>query len=246
LPEAEVFLVRHRAVLIAVAAIALCFSPIFLTRAAGAPQGSKPQASRQIPDLSGVWYVHGDVRSQFDFGEGSALLPWAQDQIKANQKKVNPPLLCYPAGVPRVWTEPYPFEIISLPGRVLIHHEYQHLVRQIYMDGREHPKDLIPTYMGNSIGKWDGDTLVVDTIGFNGQTWLDNTRRPLSDALHVVERIRRVNHDMLQVDITIDDPKVFAKPWSVQRTYDLKPDWEISEQVCEDNNVYLFPEDKTK
>jgi hypothetical protein len=100
--------------------------------------------------------------------------------------------------------------------------------------------------MGDSIGKWDGDTLVVDTIGFNDQTWLDNTKRPHSEDLHIIERIRRTSHDVLQLDITIDDPKAYTKPWTSQRIFDLKSGWEISENICEDNNTYLFPPDKTK
>jgi hypothetical protein len=245
--EKEVLPVRHRAFLLAVVTVTLGLSPLFLARAAGAPQAAKAQGSSTIPDFSGVWFFQGgDVRANFDFGKSSPLLPWAEERLKANQQKLNTILLCYPAGVPRVWTQPHPFEIISLPGRVLIYYEFQHTVRQIHTDGREHPKDLIPTFMGDSIGKWEGDTLVVDTIGFNDQTWLDNSKRPLSDALHVVERIRRVSHDVLQVDITIDDPKAFAKPWSVTRSYDLKPDWEITEHVCEENNTYLVPNENPK
>jgi hypothetical protein len=237
---------RHRGILLVAVAITLGLSPLFLASAAGAPQASKAQSSSQPPDLSGVWFTQGKVRANFGFQGGAPLLPWAEERLKADQQKVSSVVLCFPPGVPRVWTMPYPFEIISLPGRVLIYYEFEHLVRQIHTDGREHPKDLIPTWMGDSVGRWDGDTLVVDTTGFNDQTWLDNTRRPHSDALHVVERIRRVRHDMLQVDITIDDPKAYVKPWTAQRIFDLKPGWEISEQVCEENNTYLFPPDNTK
>ncbi len=109
--------------------------------------------------------------------------------------------------------------------------------RRIYTDGRQHPKDLDATFMGHSTGKYEGDTLVVDTIGFNEKTWLDHVGLPHSDALHVVERIRRVDHNTLQDDFTIDDPKTFTKTWTAQQLYDLKPDWEIGEFVC-DNNKY--------
>ena len=128
---------------------------------------------------------------------------------------------------------------------MLIYYEFQHLVRQIHTDGREHPKDLVPTWMGDSIGKWEGDTLVVDTTGFNEQTWIDNTGRPHSDALHVVERLRRVSPGVLQLDITIDDLKAYVKPWMTQRLFDLKPGWEISESICEENNPYLTAPDST-
>ncbi len=237
---------RHRALLLFVAAITLSLSTLFIASAAGAPQSPKGQGSTKTPDLSGVWFTQGNVRAGFNLGESSPLLPWGEERLKADQQKVSNVLYCYPPGVPRVWTEPYPFEIISLPGRVLVYYEFQHLVRTIHTDGREHAKDLPPTFMGDSIGKWDGDALVVDTIGFNDQTWLDNTKRPHSEELHIIERIRRTSHDALQLDITIDDPKAYTKPWSAQRVFDLKPGWEISEQICEDNNTYLFPPDKTK
>jgi hypothetical protein len=240
----EVLSMRHRVFLLVAVATMLGLSPLFLASVAGAPQASKIQGS--TPDLSGVWFLEGKVRANFGFGESAPLLPWGTERLKADQQKVPPVVLCFPPGVPRVWTEPYPFEIISLPGRVLIYYEFQHLVRQIHTDGRKHPKDVIPTYMGDSIGVWEGNTLVVDTTGFNDQTWLDVARLPHSDALHVVERIRRVSHEALQIDITIDDPKAYVKPWAVQRIFDLKPGWEISEQICEDNNTYLFPPDHTK
>jgi hypothetical protein len=237
---------RHPAFWVVAVAITLAHSPLGVERAAGAPQASQTQSSSGTHDLSGVWFVQGKVRAKFTFGGNSPLLPWGAERLKASQQKVSPVLLCFPPGVPRVWTMPFPFEIISLPGRVLIYYEYQHLVRQIHTDGREHPNGLIPTWMGNSIGKWEGDTLVVDTTGFNDQTLIDGTRLPHSDALHVVERIGRVSHEVLQVDITIDDPKAYAKPWTAQRIFDLKPGWEISEQVCEENNTYLTPPDNAK
>jgi hypothetical protein len=236
---------RHRTFFLTAVTIISVLSPLFLARAAGTPQASKAQSASQPADLSGVWFTQGKVRANFGF-EGGTLLPWGEERVKAGPQKMTLVVLCIPPGVPRIWTEPYPFEIILLPGRVLIQYEYQHLVRQIHTDGREHPQDLIPTYMGHSIGKWEGNTLVVDTIGFNDKTWIDGSRHPHSDALHVVERIQRVSHDVLQVDITIDDPKTYVKPWTAQRIFDLKPGWEISEQICEENNTYLFPPDNTK
>ena len=237
---------RYPAFWILAAMITAPHLPVGIKDAAAAHQASQVQNPSPIPDFSGVWFTQGKVRANFSFGGNSPLLPWAAERLKTTAQEVNPGLLCFPPGVPRIWTEPYPFEIISLPGRVLIYYEYEHLVRQIHTDSRDHPKDVIPTWMGDSIGKWEADTLVVDTIGFNDQTFIDSSRLPHSDALHVVERIRRVNHDVLQVDITIDDPKAYEKPWKAQRTYDLKPDWEISEQVCEENNSYIATPNKTE
>ena len=92
--------------------------------------------------------------------------------------------------------------------------ENNHWVRQIWMDGRAHPTDRAPNWMGHSIGKWDGDTLVVDLVGLNDLTWLDASGRPHSDALHVVERYRRIGHDTLEIELTFDDPKAYTKPWT--------------------------------
>jgi hypothetical protein len=224
----------------------LSLSSVCLEGAAGASQASKPKESDQTHDLSGVWFTQGKVRANFSFEGGAPFLPWGEERVKAGPQKDTLVVLCIPPGVPRVWTEPYPFEIITLPERVLIIYEYQHLIRQIYTDGRDHPKDLTPTYMGNSVGKWEGNTLVVDSIGFNDKTWIDGTKHPHSDELHLVERIQRVSHDVLKIDITIDDPKTYVKSWTAQRIFDLKPGWEISEQVCEENNTYLFPPDNGK
>ena len=125
-------------------------------------------------------------------------------------------------------------EIMQAPGRVVVVFEYDHFVRYINTDGRQHPADLSATWMGNAIGHWDGDTLVVDTIGFNDKTWLDRVGHPHSDALHLIERFRRTDHDTLVDDITIDDSKAYTKPWTAQRVFKLKPKWEIMEFVCED------------
>jgi hypothetical protein len=126
-------------------------------------------------------------------------------------------------------------EIVQTPGRVLIIYEFDHFVRQIWTDGREHVKDLPGTWMGDSIGKWEGDTLVVDTTGFNDKTWVDRAGHPHSEDLHVVERIRRADPKTLQVDITIEDPKAYTKPWGGQLLFTARPDWNISELVCLDN-----------
>ena len=126
-------------------------------------------------------------------------------------------------------------EIIQIPGRILLRYEFDHLLRDVWMDGREHPKDLEPTYMGHSTGRWDGDTLVVDTIGFNDKTWLDRIGHRHSENLHVVEKFRRLDHDTLRDDITVEDFKAFAKPWVTHVIFVLRPDWKILEYSCADN-----------
>jgi len=137
--------------------------------------------------------------------------------------------------VPRILLMPFPLQIVQTPGQMIMIFEYDHYVRQIYLDRREHPKDLSPTWMGDSIGRWEGSTLVVDTTGFNGNAWLDQVGHPHSEALHLVERYRRVDHDTLQVDVTIDDPKAYTKSWTGRQTFKLRPGWHLIEYVCEDN-----------
>jgi hypothetical protein len=136
---------------------------------------------------------------------------------------------------------PRPFEIVQIPGRVLVLFEWDHWVRPIWTDGRGHPKDPDPTWMGHSIGRWDGDTLVVDTVGLNDKTWIDSIGHPHSEDLHVIERYRRTKHDELEVAFTFDDPKAYTKPWTATVVFGLKPDWELSEMVnCE--NLDMFGE----
>jgi hypothetical protein len=122
--------------------------------------------------------------------------------------------------------------------------EFNHFVRQIYTDGRDHDKNLAPLWMGDSIGKWDGDTLVVDTTNFNDKTWLDRGGHPHSEALHLTERIRRVDHDTLEVEFTIDDPKAYTKPWTGKQYFQLRPKWNIMELICEDNANFLDLQNK--
>jgi len=135
---------------------------------------------------------------------------------------------------------PLPMEIFQVPDMVLIYQEAGNQLRQIHMN-RGHNKDLDPTYNGDSVGKWDGNTLVVDSVGFNDVTWLDHVGLPHTGALHVVERIHRVDHNTLVDDFTIEDSKAYTKPWTVSQTYHLKPGWEIAEYVC-DNNKYVYHE----
>ena len=222
------------------------------------------QIAAPHPDLSGVWVQprrspagarwHGINRG---FGidptfttEEPPMTPWAEAKYKAINSAyegangradlLDPVYHCFPPGVPRIYIQepPLPMEIIQIPGRVIELFEYDHFVRQFYTDGRDHYKDLGPTWMGDSIARWQGDTLVIDTTGFNDKTLLDKIGHPHSDALHVVERIRRVDHNSLVIDITIDDPKAYTKTWGGRLSFELKPDWNIMEHICEDNTNF--------
>jgi hypothetical protein len=213
------------------------------------------------PDISGVWMPQGRVakdlsglngpkvasvlqpsdswRTSYAMPHLTNTLPPLRPEWLAKFKAVNPAdnpeAGCMPPDAPAAMLEPYPIEIVQIPGQVILLLEYEHLVRFIHI-GRPHPENTDPTFLGDSIGKWQGDTLAVDTVAFKDTTWLDATGLPHTDALHVTERIRRIKHDTLEDRITIDDPKAYTKPWSVRKLYQLKPDWQILEFECEENN----------
>jgi hypothetical protein len=131
---------------------------------------------------------------------------------------------------------PFPIRIVQTPEITAILYEAWNVFEIVHTDGRDHPKDLDPTWIGNAAGKWDGDTLVVDSIGFNDKTNLDTVGHPHSDALHTVERFTRTDEKHIAYEITVEDLKAFTRPWKNTRTFTLRPDWEIMEYSCEENN----------
>ena len=239
----------------------LACSCFLLAHAATNSGQSKGDTATRTSDLSGVWVqdaAHA-VRPDWLDSQGKRLeeLPftaWGREQFKSNRAthgsnqvasmtSTEPIVKCLPPGVPAIYMFVFPMEVIQIPGRVIMFYEYGNYVRQIFTERREH-QILTPTWMGDSIGRWEGDTLIVDANGFNDKTWIDNEGHPHSDALHVVERIRRVDHDHLMNEITVEDPKTYTKSFTAKRIYDLKPDWNIAEFVCEDNGVFLEYEKK--
>ena len=189
-------------------------------------------------DLTAAWGYAGytsDIARDYDVGEvpmtelGEKLFKERQ----ANEGVEDPEARCLPTGVPR--RDPYPSKMFQLPNVVVILFEGNlHSFRQIFLDRKEHPKDLNPTWWGDSIGHWEGDELVVDTIGFNGKTWLDLAGHPASDQLHIIERYSRPDFDHLKLDITIEDPVMYKKPWKVTEiTPILQGD--LIEYVCTEN-----------
>jgi len=127
-------------------------------------------------------------------------------------------------------------EFFQVPGRVLQVFEWNRVFREIWTDGSALPEDPDPRWLGWSAGKWEGDTLVVDTTNFNGRTRLDTIGHPHSDALHVIERFQRPDLGHINYEVVIDDPKVYTEKWKNVRTFNLRPDWEIMEYSCEENN----------
>ena len=224
-------------------------SPAVFAQTAQKSQTAKAQNAGPSPGLSGAWIPAREFVRRFNEQE-PPMQPWAEEAFNALREGLSDPnarpddndpvTKCAPHGYPRILMVPLLVEIVQLPGRVLMLFEMDHWVRQIWTDGREHPnqEDMDPMWMGHSIGRWDGDTLVVDTVGLNGngEKWLDAVGHPHTDALHIVGRWRRVDQDTLQVDFTFDDPKAYTKPWDGQWVFTLKPDWEIAEYVhCEDH-----------
>jgi len=184
------------------------------------------------PDLSGVWIASGNRNLPSD----PAYTPeyakiWAAR--KANLKKEDPATYCLPNGVVRVDAEPY--KIVQTPKLVVLLSEGNtHSYRRFFLNNRKPPLDIEPdSWTGLSDGKWDGDTLVVETVGFNDKSWLDSTGKPHSDAMHLVERYKRPDLGHLNVELTIDDVKAFTKPYSFTRTFTLAPGWELQEYVCQ-------------
>ena len=142
-----------------------------------------------------------------------------------------------PPGVPRMLYTPYPTQILQLPDRVVFLYEGgAHIWRVIYLDGRPHPRDVQPSWLGHSIGRWDGDTLVIDTIGLNDRVWQDLQGHPQTEKAHIIERYRRPDLGHLQIEITIDDPGAYTRPWKVRRLLDLAPGEEILEYICNENH----------
>jgi len=245
---------RNRLIgLVLVLLAAPAFSPVVIAQTADQQGMAKTEPAASGQDLSGLWIRLRDPSHSpinLDFGQViSPMTPWAAAKFKAANSVYrssspstdlsDPIFNCFPPGVPRIYLLNFPVQIVQTPGQVIMLFEFDHFVRRIYTDGRPHDKDAGPLWMGDSIGKWEGDTLVADTLSFNDKTTLDREGYPHSDAMHLVERIRRVAHDSIVIDFIVDDPKAYTKPWSAKLIFQLKPDWKIMEHVCEDNAGFL-------
>jgi hypothetical protein len=230
--------------------------------AAAQPQSAKaPAAAANFDphDLSGIWNMsfpqnasQADLEvyvSQFGKGE-PPMTPWAKERFDRTKPAFgkrgvlvaqtnDPAFQCFPPGVPRIYLHPFPMQIVVTPKELIMLFEYDHNVRHIYTDGRQHPKDAAPTYMGDSIGHWDGDTFVIDSVGFNDKTWLDRAGHPHSDQLHVTERLHRTAADRLQIDVTIEDPVAYTQPFTSSLFFRGHADWSLMDQACEDNADFL-------
>ena len=170
--------------------------------------------------------------------EDNPMRPAAVELFRKNtEKKANSSSArCLPQGLPRTDINSYaPFKILQTPGVIAVLYEVDNTHRQIYTDGRTLPVDPQPTWGGYSVGRWDGDTLVVDAAGFNDETWLDSGGHPHSDALRVHERFYRRDFGHMDLSVTVDDPKMYTKPFTIKVTELLQPDTDILESVCNEN-----------
>ena len=173
--------------------------------------------------------------------------PWARalaEYRRARDSKYDPQGRCLPPGGPRMMTTPYPMEILQLPeqGRILMIYEGNaHVFRIVYTDGREHPDrdSMAPTFLGHSTGHWEGDTLVIDTVGFNENAWIDMAGDPRTDRLHLIERLTRTDLHTLRYEATIDDPGAYTEPWTIAFDIHWDPDGQIQEYICQENNRWL-------
>lgn len=179
----------------------------------------------------------------FDIGstlqDGLPFQPWAaalRNQRVAENNKDNPDAHCLPIGLMQLHTHPEPRKIIQAPGLIVILYEANAGIRQIFTDGRRLPgNDADPWWYGYSAGKWDGDTLVVETAGFRADGWLDVEGSPLTESGKMTERFRRVNYGNMEIEITVDDPKAYTKPWTVHVNHRIMLDTELIEFVCLEN-----------
>jgi hypothetical protein len=213
-----------------------------------------PRTPDGRPDLSGIWQLEprpcgpegcGDYAAGPEFANFGAKLQgglpyqtWAAALVKERTEQLgkdDPVGLCRPGGALRILTFPPFRKFLQLPDLFVILSERDVTYRQVFMDGRPLPADPTPTFNGYSIGRWEGDALVVTSNGFRDDTWLDRNGSPMSDAAKLTERFRRVSFGRLEVDVTLDDPKVYTRPWTVTLTQLIVLDTELLDYHCMDN-----------
>jgi hypothetical protein len=224
-------------------ALRMAFCLTFTLGLGLAQTSTAPHTKDGHPDLSGVWIPDGKFSGDFSKallpGEKITMLPAAEKIFKETKRKDDPVNRCLPMGLPRLSTLPEKF--VQTPAQLVILEEGDiHTFRLVYLGNRPHPAEPGPSWYGDSIGKWDGDTLVVDTIGFNDRTWLDAVGHPHTEKLHVTERYRRPDTATLVRTVTVEDPGAYAKPFKLEGTFKLAPATrEIRENYC-----YKSPVDK--
>ena len=209
-----------------------------LTKKVAAPKGKAPRLASGKPDLAGPWtpdrnFIY-DIRDALKPGEDLPLQPWAAKLSKERMSKDDPEANCLPTGVPRL--APYPWNIVQTDKLIYIVFEGNiHSFRQIFMDGRKHSEDPNPTWYGESVGHWEGDTLSIDTIGFNELFWFDFAGHPHTSKLHVTERYRRPDLGHLEWESVVDDPGAYTRPFTMYGHSTLQKG-DLMEYICQENN----------
>ncbi len=241
------------------ALLLLCFAPLASSQWRNAPEEPAPRtASGEVDleapaprlangrvDLQGIWMTDDNRYARdlaLDIGaENVPFQPWARrlyDERKDGaHSREDPDAHCLPQGVPKIDLIAYPWKVIETRGSVIIVYETFTYWRQIFTDGRTVDSTAAkPSWMGYSTGRWDGDSLVVETTGFNGKLWLDQLGRPSTDQLRVTERFTRTHFGHMRIDVTIDDRGAYTAPWSASQVVHLRPGWEPLEFICGENN----------
>ena len=221
----------------------------------GAPA---PRTADGKPDFSGIWEAENtlpepegaggndtDLRASAQLVNiaeglpgGLPYQPWAADLVKVRSAGIGkdwPHSRCLPLGVPEIHTLPEFKKIVQAPGLLLILHEFNASYRQIFTDGRPLPIDPNPSWNGYSSGKWEGDTLVVESAGFRDGLWLDLNGDPMTDAAKVTERFRRLNYGNMEIELTVDDPKAYSKPWTIKVKQFIVLNTELLDYMCMEN-----------
>ena len=205
--------------------------PLQAKKAPAPPAGPTPHTEYGKVDLSGVWIPSSTLLPSDPSYQPAAKAIY--EARKADKNKIDQERICLPEGAVRV--DPLPYKIVQRQDMIaLLWEGSTHSYRRFFLDGRAHTLAHDPeTWTGQSIGKWDGDALVVDTVGFNDKTWLDSTGKPHSSDMHLIERYRRPDLGHLMVDLTIEDPKTLTKPYTFTRSFTLAPNLELQEYVCQ-------------
>jgi hypothetical protein len=217
-----------------------------------------PRTSDGKPDFSGMWFANVPSKDycrtadciqeermageQMNMGRklkgGLPYTDWSKEQMKirgVNGGREDPHTYCKPPNFPRAWTLPQYLKVVQTPKEMVILHEFNAAYREIYMDGRPLPKDPNPTWNGYSIAHWEGDVLVIETNGIRDDMWLDIQGSPITEAAKVTEKLRRVNFGVMTVEVTVDDPRAYTRPWTVTLEMAVQVDTPMIEEICMDN-----------
>lgn len=228
--------------------------------ASGGPdlKAPAPRTPEGKPDFSGMWFANVPskdsckekdciqeermAREQINLGiklkDGLPYTEWSREQMlkrRANHGREDPHTYCKPPNFPRAWTLPQYIRLVQTPGEMVMLHEFNAAYREVHLDGRPLPDNPNPTWNGYSTGHWEGETLVIQTNGIRDDMWLDIQGSPVTESARVTERLKRINFGIMQVEIAVDDPKAYTRPWSVTIEMAIQVDTQMLEEICLDD-----------